>query len=1074
MSRLSPYHQSRDKVGNSGLPEIELDLNGSNQSFNFDGDQEELVPEKGDFGGSQLSNRSGTIRGNRIAAEMDELEMSVSGLYSTSGDEDSDNSDSSDMDEDEGDLDNSALFGALSARNNHGQSKRLSTSNQSAVSPSTTEWRRVSASAIVKEDAALANPIPKETDSPESVTDFIAQECKDISGKGTPASTKKRRPSGDRKKKKRLPNNPSRGPPKSSKSTSRTPVSRTRSQTQQLSRPSSRDRPRSSVRSKSPGRSPERSHSPPTRRDKKTSNRRREASRSPARRTHRSKSPNRPIRVNKKSGRDPNSKKTKMDRSNQSHIRRKEEHRSRDKNAPRKSHSASDHDDPMGSSVGNFISVQNEPVLRRRNRRTRGTPRDNQNAQMAASCSGLDFEPVGTDPHRGPQELLLDFSSGSKIVEAKTTSEEAVQLLDENQKKKKKGVMSTFKKKFLAGTTKRDKEKAKRKDNDNETVAAASPAAAPVVDETLTDNLNTVSDDNYFGEEAGAPTSRHRTRRSPSDNMQPDLMAISGSQQEETEYDHRKKSLDETDATQAKELKLVEDEERDNRRSQRREEAKVASGEANERQSNVRLGAYSSADEGPKEPLPRRRQKRSEAAAAASAARARARREGVRAGEVGKSAKRTVSQSAAAEAAARARIRARKKGILLNDDESLIGMEEDEDKRKMRHLHDDAMAAVKATAKAKVRARDMVRSLSIEAAEAATKRRVVTGDDEFTQQRVLLVDNRAREMVRTISNEAADAATKRRLKTGRDKFTQQRGLPVDLRRQLSGEVPQPALRKVRKGTKKSRKIRSEANNGTRRNNPYLSSGDEQDPVEKTGVGSEPKRRPRKILSQALKRELTGEGLMPTPQQKNSREEAEEQDPVEKTGLDSEPKRRPRKILPLALKRELTGESLTPTSRDEAQRPFTTKSRIFRKASEDSEIVSESDGSVEENQPHPNRCPSALQFDPTRKNNLEVLSIGVGNNGGNLNMTSGHTAPPVLNNARDSTEALSIFGAEFGGDDDIDDDEPFQDEAQFDGNKSSSRMPGAVKWIRRKTKKATQKLLTKTSGGDDDRRSSFAT
>ena len=61
----------------------------------------------------------------------------------------------------------------------------------------------------------------------------------------------------------------------------------------------------------------------------------------------------------------------------------------------------------------------------------------------------------------------------------------------------------------------------------------------------------------------------------------------------------------------------------------------------------------------------------------------------------------------------------------------------------------------------------------------------------------------------------------------------------------------------------------------------------------------------------------------------------------------------------------------------------------------------------------------------------------------------------------------MLGAEFGGDDE--EDLLFEDadtESELDGNKSTSGMPGAVRWIRSKTKKATKKLLTKTPGGNE--------
>ena len=242
--------------------------------------------------------------------------------------------------------------------------------------------------------------------------------------------------------------------------------------------------------------------------------------------------------------------------------------------------------------------------------------------------------------------------------------------------------------------------------------------------------------------------------------------------------------------------------------------------------------------------------------------------------------------------------------------------------RKQRRLRDGAMAAATATAKAKLRARDMVRSISSEAADATSKRYTVGDQNKNTQQRVL---------------------------------------PTELRRHLSGEVPHPALRKIRKGTKKKkpRRTRSGSSEYTRQSiTSHLSSGDELDPVKQNGLEFDPHNKIPRVLPAALRRQLTGEESAP----------------------------------PLRRRQRIKGDS---DPKEAAQQRSSTRRKPPRKPSEDSDIASEGDGSTDDEMyatktysndqsVNEDSCrPSALQFDPTRKNNLDRLPISMNHNSASL-------------------------------------------------------------------------------------------
>lgn len=1034
---------------------VDDDEGSINSLFSEDDNDEQLDNSLPSIGNDKSGSREAPVdRGSAITAAMDQLEASLTSLGNDTYDEETTADD--DESEEEKDLRNSEIFlkkdikldaenelemsekelsKQIIGGNNAGNTIQVSAS----VSPtSNRRRRRKSANSLAKADTAIPDPESDEQESPNTITEFLGHE-KEGGGvseenaleKALEKSTRRKRRSSVESKRStsKAPSQKSTRP----RSRSKKPESRPRNKSPHRSSRNTKERMRGA--SKTPGSATDRSSSPNRKAKKSNSHRRhRDASVSPRRkpnrtisprRRHGSRSPSRQRRLEKGgSDRELTSNSKKLDRSNQSHNRRKEEHRKRDQRNIRRSRSNADE---MGASLGKFISVQEDPIRRRRNRRGRGNMPDQQTSRMSASLSVLDFEPndmsdiLTVDTYRGPQDVM-DSVEDTNIYGI--SAEEASEM-DENQKKKKRGVMATIKKKLLLPSTKKDKsnKEAERKAalrtsaNTDETVAATpiptvegSKEMTQMFDETIT----TVSDDNNSGEEEMSPTRQRRRRRRPSGNSQlgsldMDLPADPPTKVEDNDRPPKRNIIGAAAAARARELDLVEDEERENRRKQRKEAAKAAAAAAQELRSKM------SGDEDDEEQVPRRRKKRSEAAAAAAVARARARREGLRAGEDNKVTRRTASQAAAAEAAARARIRARKKGISLAGDDGTIVNEEDEDRRKQRRLRDGAVIAATSKAKAKLHTRDMVRNISSDAAEAAARRTPLSGQG----------------------------------------MNDQRPLPDGLRRQLSGEEPLPELRKVRKGGRKKKPRRtisdSSGHEYTRQKVHQASSADESDSEQQNKMEANINDdKPRRVLPAELKRELTGERKAP-PRRQRSTEDGKARD------------------------------ELGPTSR---------RRKPQRHRSGGSKIVSHSDDSVdsiEDEQPvldnahsvsmlrkqdEEEHRPSALQFDPKRKNHLSLLPMG--HNDGSLSITSGHTAPAALSHARksrDSGGAQSMLGAsEFAGDYDEEDDLMFADldsGPEMDGHKSSSSlMPGAVKWIRRKTKKATKKLLTKAVGKNE--------
>ena len=1029
------------------------DGDGSIHSLFSDNDNDEqLENSQLSIASDKRSSREAPVdRGSAIAAAMDQLEASLTSLGNNTYDEETtDDYLDDDGSEEEKDLRNSDIFlkkdfemdaeneleisdKKLSKQRKGAENVGNSSQVSASVSPTSTRRRRrrKSDNSLAKTDMVITDPGSEKEESPNTVNEFLTHEKQNEAiseekalDKALDKTTRRRRRSSVESKRSnsKAPSQKSSRPRSRSKKPESLPRNELRNKSLHRSKNNAEEGRRGA--SKTPGGATDRSSSPNKKAMKNSSNRRHDASVSPRRkdnrtisprRMHGSKSPNRQRRLEKGgSHRELTSKSKKLDRSNQSHIRRKEEHRKRDKRNIRRSRSNTDE---MGASLGNVVSVQEDPIRRRRNRRTRGNGPDQNTSRMSASLSVFDFEPndlsdiLTVDTHRGPQDVVACVED-TKIY---GISVEEANEMDENQKEKKRGVMAMIKKKLLIPSTKKGKSnketerKAALRSNANTDEEAVAPISIPAIEgsEELTqmidDTIANIYDDNNSGEESVTPF-RHRSRsRRPSGNSQlgsldMDLPIDPCTEAEDNDPHPKRNIIGAAAAARARELDLAENEDRENRRKQRKEAAKAAAAAAQEMRSKKMSG-----DDDDEEELPRRRKKRSEATAAAAAARARARRDGLRP-------ERTTSQAAAAEAAARARIRARKKGISLTGDDSTIVNEEDEERRKQRRLRDGAILAATSKAKAKLQTRDMVRSVSSDAAEAATKRTPFSGQG----------------------------------------MQDQRVFPDGLRRQLSGEERLPELRKVRKGARRKNPRRTTSDSSGHaytRQKVYEASGDELDSEKQhKAEATIDDNKPRRVLPTELKRELTGERKAPLRRQR-SREGENIMDESRQTSRRRKPQRLRSGGSKIVSHSDDSGGSID--SIDDKQ----------------PDINSAHSPSLSEQQNEQDHRPSALQFDPKRKNHLSLLPMG--HNDGSLSITSGHTAPAALSTSRtsrDSGGAQSMLGAtEFGGDYDEEDDLMFADldsGPEMDGNKSSSSlMPGAVKWIRRKTKKATKKLLT---------------
>lgn len=586
-----------------------------------------------------------------------------------------------------------------------------------------------------------------------------------------------------------------------------------------------------------------------------------------------------------------------MDRSSQEHIRRRQENRSNLAEA--------------AELTSNILDLQHDPVRRRRNRRgARSNPRDRQNEQMAASLSYLDIdredydfimharasksavsEPGGSAKSCGDDKITRSAEEGSKSY--------ADADADGTQKTKKKGMIATLKKTFLADNAKNFLEAPTKKGKGLESDNVTPRKTSGVPDDEEIDPSVTKSDGNFSAE--GTPNKERQRRRNPptrSPNVPRNLNEGHAREQRLTEYGYRKKGITAavTNAVaQTKELNPVENKEPEKMTIVAKDTANEAAVAAQALLSDekARVSISSGGDEKYAGRTSRGRKTRSQAS---GATRARRHREGI--GEVVERKKtplRTASQAAAAEAAARARLRARKMGISLGTGDDKPRQEDAALSEKQRLLHDRVMVAATLAATTKLQSRKVVKSISTEAAIAASKRHLA----EKIPSHVL---------------------------------------PAELKRDISGKEAQlkASLRKIRKGAK-ARTIRR-TRSGT--------SG-----VSRDSVNTHESR-----------------GGVQYP-----------------------------KVSPLALKRQPEGDEVEAAnaggriSKDRIQRSFLIAADVDR---------------------------LELNHQSARLNNkvyLGQLSTGTGDDSGGLSNTSGHTAPPALQNLMNIAEPQCMLGNEFSAD-----------------------------------------------------------